>query len=186
MKLVQAVEFRDLISQLTVKETQNFITKLALCEPQLVIDSLSSHFVRQSGNKGDHPENAQCNKIISTIIQSRHSNNNTADDERLDTLPRRIIGLCASYLDQLSYVALSTTNRSTYLGCNTPSTLQEVVLLYEPESKISIPDLSAFPFATKFILLASIDISSDRNSIFGSQIIKMSRLHSLDLSNMSW
>lgn len=185
MKLVQAVEFRDLISQLTVKETQDFITQIALCETQLVIDSLSSRFVRQAANTDNQSKNALCNKMISTIIQSRNSDNNEVDEERLDTLPRRIIGLCSSYLDQLSYTQLSAANRSTYLGCNTPITLQEVNLRDEPTAKYSIPDLSAFRFATKLTLGDPNEAPSDKYSMLASQIIRMPRIHSLDLSNMN-
>ena len=184
MTLVQAVEFRELIKQLTAKETQSFINELASCHPELIVSSLSSYFVYQSTNKGDHRENAQCNKIVSTIIQSRDSDNNAVDDERFDTLPRRIIGLCASYLDQSSYVALSATNRSTYLGCNTPCTLQEVNLRYRSKSTDSCPDLSTFPFATKMTPWATTDDTSE--SILASQIIRMPRLHSLDFGGMAW
>ena len=194
MKLVQAVEFRELVSQLITTETQDFITELALCDPQLVIDSdpqfvinsLSSLFIQQAANTDDGCKNALCNKMICTIIQSRDTVNFDVNDERFDTLPRRIIGLCASYLDQSSYVALSATNRSTYLGCSTPITLREIKVNYKWRTECVIPDLSAFPFATKLTPLGVTRTSNDESSIIATQITRMPRLHSLDLSYMRW
>ena len=158
---------------------------LSSCHPQLIVDSLSLYFVHQSTNKGDHSHNSDCNQMISTIIQSRDSDKNAVNDERFDTLPRFIIGFCASYLDQLSYAKLSTANRATYLGCNTPSTLQEVTLRHSSISTYTYPDLSGFHFATKLTPCAGPGTLCARSSILASQIITMSRLHSLDLSNMA-
>ena len=75
----------------------------------------------------DSAQNAHCNKIISTIIRSRETDtHHEEENKRLDRLPKRIIGVCASYLDQMSYAALEATNRSCYLGCNDPNMLNEV------------------------------------------------------------
>ena len=122
-----------------------------------------------------------CNKIISTIIRSRETDtNNGEDSKRLDTLPRRIIGVCASYLDQMSYAALSVTNRSSYLGCNGPNTLNEVNLQHRHGSVDVYSDFSAFPFATKLLVPAIGSLDEMRN--IASQISKLPRLHSLNLS----
>ena len=95
------------------------------------------------------------------------------------TVPRRIIGVCASYLDQISYAALSGTNRSSYLGCNGPNMLSEVNLYHRHGSVNEYPDFSAFPFATKLWIPAI--GSYDEMRVIASQMSKMPRLHSLDL-----
>ena len=100
MTLAQAIEFRSLAAQLTAGETQSFISKLALSDPQFIISSLSLRFILQSRNGGDDHQNTECNDIISTIIRSRDDDSHKVSEERLDTLPRRLIGICGSYLDQ--------------------------------------------------------------------------------------
>ena len=193
MLLVQAITFRDLVAQLSRTETQSFITNLALCDPQLIIQSLTSRFISQSTTSDDNIENAKCNDIISTIIQSRDSDDNESCDDKLDTLPRRIIGICSSFLDQTSHAALSVANRSTYLGSNSPILLQELVVQYKSDSDRSLQDVSRFRFAKKLTLKVplkddgsdDLTISADKMNIIASQIAKMPRLQSLDLSDVN-
>ena len=182
MALVQIFEFRELAAQLTKEETKSFFIKLFEFDPKLMIHALSSHFIYQSKNRDDTAVNAHCNKLISTIIRSRETDiHREEENNRFDSLPRRIIGVCASYLDQMSYAALSATNRASYLGCNGPNMLNEVN--YRCEFRNLYPVLSAFPFATKLCLdcLPCI-LSIDKMRIIASQISKMFRLYSLDLS----
>ena len=184
MALVLVLEFQELAAQLTEKETKYFLVKLLKSDPGLIIHALSSHFINRLNDANDSAQNARCNKIISTIIRSRETDTNHEEDsKRFDTLPRRIIGVCASYLDQVSYAALSATNRSSYLGCIDPNMLNEVHL-DSRGSEIIYPDLSAFPFATKLCLprIYSMDLMHS----FASQISKMPRLHALDLSKTPW
>ena len=108
-------------------------------------------------------------------------------------MPRCLIGLCASYLKQSSYVALSACNRSTFLGCNAPSMLQQVSVYYRSPSDHQMLDFSAFQFVNKLTLRALlieevIDsfFSFDRMELMAAQISKMSRLRSLDLRAMDF
>merc|ERR1712228_191758 len=48
---------------------------------------------------------------------------------KLDCIPRQLIGATASFLQQKDYIHLSKTNRSVFLGCNTPNLMQELNLL---------------------------------------------------------
>ena len=178
MALVQVFEFQELASQLTEQETHSFFAKLFKFDPGLIIHALSSHFINRLKDANDSAQNAQCNKIISTIIRSRETDtHHEEENKRLDRLAKRIIGLCASYLDQMSYAALTAANRSCYLGCNGPNMLSEVN--YRRGFRNPYPDLSAFPFATKFCLPGI--LSTDEARVIPSQISKMPRLYSLDL-----
>ena len=193
MALVEAIEFRNFAAQLTVKETQLFISKLALSNPQLIIESLYTRFVQQPSNQVDSVPCAHCNEVISSIIQSRDSENTDEDNVSLDTLPRCLIGFCASYLEQGSYVALSVCNRSTFLGCHAPIMLQELSVYYHFPSDHQLLDFAAFQFVNKLTLTACRELSGDesyfsmdRMNLIAAQISKMSRLRSLDLSKMDW
>lgn len=120
MALAPAIEFRNLLAQLTAKETQRFITDLTQSHPQLIIELLSSRFINQSSTGTTDPVNSHCIDSISTIILSRDPDKNSIDSKRvnLNTLPLRLIGLCSSYLDQKSNRRLCLCDRSTYLGAN--------------------------------------------------------------------
>ena len=195
MALVQAIKFRDLLAQLSSIETLSFVTDLASSDPQLIIRALTSRFICQSRSSDDDTENQNCNDILSKIIQSRDSDDNKSCDEKLDTLPRRVIGICSSFLDQTSYAALSVTNRSIYLGSNTPILLQELTVKYKSDSDHGLLDICKFQFAKKFILKVPLKdedsricddlaISRYKMKIIASQIAKMSRLQALDLSDV--
>ena len=194
MSLVQAIKFRALVAQLSDTDTQSFVTNLALCDPQLIIRSLTSRFICQSRSSDDDTENKKCNDILSTIIQSRDSDDNKSCDDKLDTLPRRVIGICSSFLDQTSYAALSVANRSTYLGSNSPILLQELTVQYKYDSHHSLLDVSTFQFTKKLTLRVPLKlstfsedmaISTDKMSIIASQIARMPRIQSLDLSDVN-
>ena len=135
MSLAPAVEFRWLAAQLTDTETKLFITNFAACNPQLIIQALATLFINQSKeqNTADPmiPINDQCNKTISTIIQSRDSDDADIKLFKLDSMPRRLIGHCASFLDQNSYGNVSLCNRAVYLGCSTLSKLTEISVRYK-------------------------------------------------------
>ena len=193
ISLVQAIKVRDLVAQLSSTETQSFVTNLALCDPQLIIRSLTSRFICQSKSSDDNIENTKCNQILSTIIQSRDSDDSKSCDEKLDTLPRRIIGICSSFLDQKSHAALSVVNRSTYLGSNTPILLQELTVQYKSDSDHGLLDISTFHFAKKLTLKVPLKdddsedlaISTDKMNLIPSQIATMPRIQSLDLGDVN-
>ena len=66
--------------------------------------------------------------IIQTIIRSRKQIDMTSFKIKLQLLPKTIIGEIASFLSQKDYASLSNTNRSIYMGCNDPPTLQHLNL----------------------------------------------------------
>ena len=185
MALVDAIEYRTLAVQLSVSETRSFITKLSLSDPQVIIRSLSFLFIHQSTNEQDNQDNAKCNKMISTIIRSRDRDEIEPYDNKLDTLPRHIIGICASFLGQVSYTALSATNGLVYLGCSAPNQLDELTVCYNSASYCKSLDLSAFSFVRKLRLSVARIISTDeRINRVASQIARMPRLQSLNLSGV--
>ena len=187
MALTQAVEFRNLAAQLTNKEVQVFASKLAQSDPQFIIQSLFSSFIQKSTNKNKDLQNERCNDIISTIIQSREDKCVQQNDRKFDTLPRRLIGRCASYLDYTFHAALSVCNRSIFLGCTTPIMFEELDLTYWSDSAHEQLDLSMFPFAKRLIINENESIlSQNKMNTISSQIGKMRRLESLDLKEVNW
>ena len=193
MSLVPAVEFRWLAAQLTDVETKTFITEFTASNPQLIMQTLGTLFINESEQQT--PTIVKCNQTISTIIQSRDSDGVDVDAVKLDSMPRRLVGHCASFLDQKFYSNLSLCNRALYLGCNTPSKLTEVSVGYKlPRNNLPV-DLSRFPFATnlKIIDVWDFDAFFDQSdeSIadelnIARQIAKMTRLQSLDLSEVDF
>ena len=199
MSFAPAIEFRSLAAQLTETETKIFITDFTASNPQLMTQALGALLINNAKHQNPTDTiNVQCNKTISTIIQSRDSDDDDFQAVQLDSMPRRIIGHCACFLDQKSYGILSICNRAVYLGCNTPSKLTEVSFEYISHSDKLPVDLRRFPFATSLRIRdeqnRSVDDyffdASDESIAFqriiASQIAKMTRLQSLDLSEIDW
>ena len=158
MALVPAIEFGNLLAQLTAEETQRFIADLTQSHPKVILQLLSSRFIHQSNIGITDPLNSHCIDSISSIILSRDPDKHSTDSNvvKLNTLPLRLIGLCSSYLDQKSNRRLCLCDRSTYLGASSPNMLQELE---------ELPTLDL--------------------SLFVSQIAKMPRLQSLNLLHLS-
>lgn len=186
MTVASVIEFGHLASQLTDVETRSFINNLAMSNPQLIIQSLSTYFIHQSTSTNtEDPRNANCIECISNIIQSRDSDA-VEDTMKLDSLPRRLIGACGSFLDQQSYSSLSNAKRSTYLGCSTPKMLTELCVEYETTPYHPDLDLSEFPFATGVSLtIASTHdmylVPLCKQKSIALQIAQLPRLQFLDL-----
>ena len=198
MALAPAIEFRWLVAQLRKTETKIFITDFIASNPELMTQALGALFINNAKHQTTTDAlNVQCNKTISTIIQSRDSNDADVEVVKFESLPRRLIGHCASFLDQKSYGTVCRCNRAVYLGCNTPSMLTEVSVEYIAHSDKLPLDLSRFPFATNLKIIDKCDIGDDNffgesgksiavETIIASQIAKMTRLQSLDLSQIDW
>ena len=177
MTVASVIDFRNLASQLTDEERQAFINKLAVTHSELIIHTLSTYFIHQSTIKNAADScNGKCIEIISNIIQSRDTDDVAQESRKLDSLPRRLIGVCGSFLDQKSYAALSRCNRSTYLGCNTPNVLTDLNVNYNHSNL----DLSTFPFAKKLTLCIHRFVSRRQFSV-AEQVAQMPRLQCLDL-----
>ena len=171
---------------MTDQEVQTFISQLAKSDPQLIIQLLFSRFIHQT-NKGNDPQIERCNEIICDIIQSRDDKNIKQYETKLNTLPRHLIGRCASYLDYRSHTVLSVCNRSIYLGCTTPIMVEELYLDYWSAADHEQLDLSMFPFVKKLTLNENESIlSQEKMNRISSQIAKMRRLESLDLEQVNW
>ena len=197
MPLVKAVEFRSLAAQLTDAETISFVEDVATSHPEMIIDALSSYFSVISSNHENVRLNDQFTKSIATIIQSRDSQSESDENTPItfDALPRRLIGVCSSFLDQKSYRQLSSVNRAVFLGCNTPIMLHEVNVSFESPSDHKSMDFSAFPFDRKLDiggLALDCDYVKDEYpesiemiKLIASQIAEMPRLVSLQLHSAS-
>ena len=188
MPLSKAIQFSSLASQLTPSETILFIKNVADSNHQIIIDALSSYFLHASPNDERVTMNNHYIKSISTIIQSRDSQTEENSSITFDSLPRRLIGVCGSFLEQGSFRSLFQVNRAVYLGCNSPIVLTELHKHYRTETDHSLFDFSAFPFVKK-LGLQVVDIhqdevvvlSLDRMNAIASQIAEMSQLQSLEL-----
>ena len=197
MSLAPAIEFNDLVAQLTTDETKRFINEFTVSHPQIVFQLLSTRFINQSRSDIGDLLNVLCNESLSNIIRSRDTDSNTPDVSHdvttFDTLPRRLIGYCGSFLDQKSYGRLSLCNRSSYLGTNTPIMLRELTVHRPTGLEHDVPtDLSLFPMANKLVLDYSIcrligdfrPTQVQRTHIIATQIAAMPRLNSLDLISL--
>ena len=191
MPLAQAIQFKFLAAQLTSSETISFIQNVVDSDPKMIIDALSLYFMHRLPINENTVQHDRCIETISTIIQSRDSQPEEQDCNKIDDLPTGIIGLCGSFLDQDSYGQLSNVNRAIYLGCNSPNTLRELEVEYQFPSDHQSLDFSVFPFARELTLRMNfIDrhgpyISTGRMKLIASQIANMSRLEALHLPGVS-
>ena len=186
MPLSKAIRFSSLVSQLSPSETVSFIKDIADSNQQIIIDALSSYFLNVPPDDERGTLNDQYIKSISSIIQSRDSQTDERSSITFDSLPRRLIGVCASFLEQKSFQWLSRVNRAVYLGCNTPIVLTEVEKHYNFADEHRLFNFSAFPFVKRLILKNDTDfdlsvLSVEKMNVIASQIAKMSQLQSLEL-----
>ena len=188
MSLSKAINFSSLAAQLTPLETISFIKDVANSNHQIIIDALSSYFLHAPPNDERVNVSYQYIKSISSIIQSRDSQNDHEEKSLVtfDSLPRRLVGVCGSFLEQGSFRSLSKVNRAVYLGCNTPIVLTELHKHYLTATDHSSFNFSVFPFVKKLILKVDIHydesvLSVERMNVIAGQIAKMSQLQSLQL-----
>ena len=188
--LIGPIQFRNLIAQLNSTEITTFINNI---NPEIFIDALSCYFIHGArvSNEERMKRNDICNDVVSSIIESRDHQPADPMVFQLDALPCGLIGACGSYLDQMSYARLSTTNRDIYLASNTPGTLKEVTVPYLSPAVYNILNCSTISNAQtlSFELYHGNDkesgMSADGMHIIASQIAKMSRLHSLELCELN-
>eukprot|EP01083_Nonionella_stella_P310201 1101265_1 len=125
--LTQAIRFRHLITQLTSGECTQFLSTLAHSHSNVILSAILQYVLRS--NQID--EVPHFNELVSNIIRSREEKPKqlAPKDMKLHEFPRPVIGYIASFLYHWDYIDFSVTNRSIYLGCNSPNVLQEVSLL---------------------------------------------------------
>eukprot|EP01083_Nonionella_stella_P084711 234573_1 len=124
--LTQAIRFRHLITQLTSGECTQFLSTLAHSHSNVILSALLQYVLRP--NQID--EVPHFNELVSNIIRSREGKPKqlAPTDIKLHEFPRPVIGYVGSFLDQHDYIDFSMSNRSIYLGCNSPNVLQELSL----------------------------------------------------------
>eukprot|EP01083_Nonionella_stella_P159720 521359_1 len=128
MSLTKAIKFQYLFSQLTHEECVGFLSKLVDSHMNIIVRSLFHHFVKANQNQIN--QLSSFNESLSNIIQSRKEKPKAISPRnmKLSQLPRAIIGHTASFLGQWGYIDFSMSNRSIYLGCNSPNLLQALHL----------------------------------------------------------
>ena len=89
--------------------------------------------------------------IITSRSKSNQNNNQASIANKLESLPSELIGEVSSYLEHKDHISLSKANRSIYIGCNSPNTLQVLDL-------IEINDHSCIKL-TKYPLLKHLKIN---------------------------
>eukprot|EP01083_Nonionella_stella_P181140 647883_1 len=109
-----------------MKNVLVFLSKLVDSHMDIIVRSLFCHFVKANPNQLNQLNSF--NESLSNIIQSRKEKPKAIPTRniKLSQLPRAVIGHTASFLSQLDYVDFSMSNRSIYLGCNSPNLLYEL------------------------------------------------------------
>eukprot|EP01084_Bolivina_argentea_P286153 490839_1 len=103
MSLSKAVKFQFLAAQLTENETRLFINSVLQNHSQYIKMALFHRIT------------------ILNIIQTRKKKPKPIKKQniKLDSIPKSLIGVIASFLNQKNYINFSKCNRYIYLGCNT-------------------------------------------------------------------
>eukprot|EP01084_Bolivina_argentea_P300220 517604_1 len=126
MALTEAIRFRWLESQLSTNECHQFVNKLLHQNRDIIAQALFKQILKDTNEHNG----IEINNIISKVIQSRQNKPKpiATQNIKLDQLPKRLIGVIASFCNQNDYFDFSFTNRFVYLGCNSPNLLQELDL----------------------------------------------------------
>ena len=175
MALTQYIKFRNLATQLSAAETTSFLNQLFASSPRFILDILFSHSLHQSQTSGN--DTVRFNAMISKIIKSRDEPAEDTPAIALDTLPQRLIGVAASYLDQISYTRLSCCSRLVYLGCNSPIQSTELYLSNGQRPN----DLTLYPFVEHITFFHPQQTDHDRP--YG-ELVTLRHLRSLKIQSM--
>eukprot|EP01083_Nonionella_stella_P154490 497852_1 len=126
MSLTQAIRFHHLITQLTSTECNQFLSTMAHSHSNVILSAFFQYVLQSNKTH----EVARFNESLSNIIRSREGKPKqlAPKDMKLHEFPRPVIGYVGSFLYQHDYIDFSMTNRSIYLGCNSPNVLQELSL----------------------------------------------------------
>ena len=179
MALPELIKYRDLANQLSPQETQQLMRQFSEHHGQLILSALFMHLrtTMNSDPEGTQQVLDDLNQCISSIVEGRE-NDTPNDDEaitpkKLCDLPKALIGLTASFLDQKSYARFSGACRSIYLGCNAPNQLQSLDVRHlESDTVDTFIDLRRFA-STKCFKFTSTQFNRLTASIDG---IVMDRL----------
>eukprot|EP01084_Bolivina_argentea_P127162 224950_1 len=147
MQLNKAIKFRYLSAQLTVTEHRHFIHKLLDYNTNIINSALFYQILNQSINNSTQSDHI--NTLVSNIILSRKkkSKPHTTQTIKLDLIPKSLIGVTASFLEQSDYINFSKSNRIIFIGCNSPNLLQQLDL--RKIRNYNSINLSSFPSTKK-------------------------------------
>ena len=159
MSLPEVIRFNHLSQQLTNTETTRFISQLCAGNSDLIIKSLSTQFLLQKDNEQNEAKKA--NKLISNLIQNRSKQEQPEQSElksqknklKLNDLPKELIGIAASFLNNVDYFDLCKTNRYLYLCCRSIITLQHLSLYINepiPIQSSPMPQLKSIKLSYKW------------------------------------
>eukprot|EP01084_Bolivina_argentea_P300221 517605_1 len=147
MALTEAIRFRWLESQLSTNECHQFVNKLLHQNRDIIAQALFKQILKDTNEHNG----IEINNIISKVIQSRQNKPKpiATQNIKLDQLPKRLIGVIASFCNQNDYFDFSFKipplysitpiyaitpcihifpTPLIYLGCNSPNLLQELDL----------------------------------------------------------
>eukprot|EP01083_Nonionella_stella_P129210 391951_1 len=138
------IRLQLLASQLTPHELRQLVVESYTADQ--ILSFIFNHFRFKYHQTKKHDNNvSHMIQSISDILDARKSssNNETLAKIKIDSIPSDMIGECASFLSLSDYVSFSKCNRKTYIGCNSPPTLQAFDLSNIPIARAC--DLSRFP-----------------------------------------
>eukprot|EP01083_Nonionella_stella_P073003 197096_1 len=155
------IRLRSLASQLKPHELQHLMQNvIATYNANEMLTFIFNHFVLKYNQSNEHGTDVfQIIQMISTILNARkknkhHTKNENSNNKKtrtkivIDSIPSDLIGECASFLDFDDYICFSRCNRKTYIGCNSPATLQTFGL----NSESIGCDLNRFPLLKNLAL----------------------------------
>eukprot|EP01084_Bolivina_argentea_P008006 14983_1 len=141
MSLTEAIKFGFLSAQLTTEEMFQLAKRLINNDINIINSALFNYI--------KNIQTSNINDIISNIILSRKKKPKPIPSQhiKLDQLPKRLIGVIASFLQQndffKDYTDFSQTNRWIYLGCNSPNLMQQLSLT--DVNDYSLVNLALYP-----------------------------------------
>ena len=151
MALNNAIQFRHSVAELTPSETNTLMTKLCNERSDVVLTAIFDYLTKPSRSADAAYVEASISSIIEARPDSfeplevdvlsnscidinlekspAHSERKEIhilcnDEAQLDRIPRSLIGVVSSFLNQADYTKLAQTSRSVYLGCTSPITLR--------------------------------------------------------------
>eukprot|EP01083_Nonionella_stella_P029752 81811_1 len=178
------IRLRLLASQLKQHELQHLIqSTIESYTADQILSLIFNHFVLKYQQTREHDNDVfPMIQMISSVLNTRKKNTKSnvkravSTEIKIDSIPSDMIGECASFLQVSDYVSFSKCNRKTYIGCNSPTTLQEFNLTNE----FIGCDLNRFPLLKKLKLSA--EALRANNELHPKQNT-LNHIHSLTLYN---
>eukprot|EP01083_Nonionella_stella_P073002 197095_1 len=151
------IRLRLLAAQLKQHELQHLIQSvIESYTADQILSFIFNHFVlRYQQTKEVDSDATQMIQMISDVLNTRKKTQSKANQKRtvsatikIDSIPSDMIGECASFLQVIDYISFSKCNRKTYIGCNSPATLQ----MFDLTNKSIECNMNRFPLLKKLTL----------------------------------